>query len=424
MTRLSIGIQACVVTALCAATALPISAQQHQALPTYQVLYSFNGFTDGSTPSYSPLLRDSSGNLYGTTLYGGTSRDFEIGFGVVFELSSTGQETVLHSFTGGTDGGYPSGALLLDSAGNLYGTATQGGLAGGCGGMGCGIVFKLSPSGEETVLYTFSGGADGGNPGGGLIKDSAGILYGTAGSGGAYGYGVVFKVNLAGRESVLYSFQGGMDGEYPGAGVIRDSAGNLYGTTSEGGLSNGCLDGDTCGVVFEIGPSGQETVLYRFMGGSDGETPAAGLVRDSTGNLYGTTLYGGGTCSNVFGCGTVFKLDPSGIETVLYRFSGGHDGSHPLGGLVRDRFGNLYGTTLNGGDFRQGIGSGVVFQITAAGERVLYTFKYGPDGSTPSGTLVRDASGNLYGMASEGGEVTGCEFAGGCGVVFELVATD
>jgi len=232
------------------------------------------------------LIRDSAGNLYGTTNSGGTAYA-----GVVFKLNTSGQETVLYSFTGGADGGYPSYPVVRDSAGNLYGTAGSGGAAN------FGVVYKVNTSGQETVLYNFTGGADGGYPNG-VIRDSAGNLYGTTSSGGAAGYGVVYKVNTSGQETVLYSFTGGADGGYPNAGVVRDSTGNLYSTTYGGGTANK-------GVVYELNTSGQETVLHSFTGGADGSLPYAGLILDSKGNLYGTTFYGGKKQA-----GVVFKLVP------------------------------------------------------------------------------------------------------------------
>ena len=326
------------------------------------VLYRFTGGADGLGPA-ARLVRDPAGNLYGTTSRGGTS-----GYGVVFKLDTTGTETVLHSFTGGADGAYPGmGGLIRDSAGNLYGTTGFGGNSG-CGGSGCGVVFKLDSTGTETVLHRFRGaeGADGANPSGALIADSAGNLYGTTEDGGTVGpcrsdpepgCGVVFKLDTTHMETVLYSFTGGSDGAQPYAGLIRDSAGNLYGTTENGGLV-GCPDGFACGVVFKLDTTGTEAVLYSFTGGADGGNPYAGLIRDSAGNFYGSTGNGG-----TFGHGVVFKLDTTGTETVLHGFTGGTDGSSPIAGLTRDSAGNLYGTTAAGGSGCQGDGCGVVFRL-------------------------------------------------------------
>jgi len=275
---------------------------------TYTVLHEFKGYpTDGANPFQEHLIGDSAGNLYGTTYSGGAS-----GYGVVFKLDTTGTESVLYSFTGGADGASPYAALLQDSAGNLYGTATGGGI-GGCIPNGCGVVFKLDTTGTETVLYSFTGGTDGGYPGAGLIQDAAGNLYSTTFDGGASGAGVVFKLDTTGTETVLYSFTRGADGGGPKAGLIRDSAGNLYGTTASGGASSGC--GGGCGVVFKLDTTGTETVLHSFTGGAGGAGPSGGLSQDSTGNLYGTAEYdgvfSGDDCKVSFlGCGVVFKLQP------------------------------------------------------------------------------------------------------------------
>jgi uncharacterized repeat protein (TIGR03803 family) len=212
-------------------------------------------------------------------------------------------------------------------------------------------VYKLNVAGQETVLHSFTFGADGGYASGGVIRDSAGNLYGTASSGGTAGWGVVYKLNAAGQETVLYSFTGGADGGYPKSGVIFDPAGNLYGTTYFGGTSN-------AGVVYKLAPSGQETVLCNFTGytGANGGYPYTGVIRDSAGNLYGATPYGGSA-----GNGVVYELDPAGNETVLYTFTGGADGGEPFeGSLVRDSAGNLYGTTQFGGKNS----GGVVFELT------------------------------------------------------------
>jgi uncharacterized repeat protein (TIGR03803 family) len=263
--------------------------------------------------------------------------------GVVYKLDAAGQETVLHSFTGGTDGEYPYAGVTRDSAGNLYGT-TQGGGTGNAG-----VVYKLDTTGQETVLYSFSGGADGGYPDASVIQDSVGNLYGTTFNGGTANMGVVYKLDVGGQETVLYSFTGGADGASPYAGVIRDSAGDLYGTTVEGGTAG-------WGVVYKLDASGQETVLYSFMGGADGGDPYAGVIRDPAGNLYGTTLFG------TYGSGNVYKLDTTGQETVLYSFTNGADGGYPYAGVIRDSVGNLYGTTYNGGKDI----AGVVFKLTPA----------------------------------------------------------
>ncbi|HEY4741316.1 MAG TPA: choice-of-anchor tandem repeat GloVer-containing protein [Candidatus Acidoferrales bacterium] len=312
------------------------------------VLYSFTGGANGDP--YAGLVRDALGNLYGTT-YGVNSVDN----GTVFKLGANGQESLLYHFAGDADGANPYAALVRDSWGNLYGTTLFGGEGAGCFN-GCGTVFEVNTHGTETVLHAFSGtGGDGSLPYSGLVRDAQGDLYGTTETGGASGFGTVFKLNKAGVEIVLHSFAGGSDGANPYAGLVQDSLGNLYGVTEFGGTS-----GD--GTVFEINTAGKEKVLYSFAGGSDGANPIyASLVLDTQGDLYGTTAYGGGdttACTN--GCGTVFKVDTHGRETVLYRFSGSKgDGAHPVAGLVRDAQGNLYGTTSEGGT----AGMGAVFKL-------------------------------------------------------------
>jgi uncharacterized repeat protein (TIGR03803 family) len=392
---------ACAVVVLCAAAAIASSAQQPGLAPAYTLLHVFAGSEDGSNP-LAALIRDSSGNLYGTTYYGGNVNQCGSGCGVVFRLSpNNGQETGHYSFFGGPDdAANPVAPVIRDPYGNLYGTTYDG-------ARGFGAVFKVTLPATETLVYTFTGGADGAYPYGGLVRDSSGNLYGTTALGGTYGFGVVFMVSPAGQESVLHSFTGGADGGCPAAGLIRDSAGNLYGTTFVGGAGNG--------VVFKLTPAGQETVLYTFTGGADGAGPTGSLIQDSSGNFYSTTLGGG-----AFGVGVVFELSSGGSETVLYSFTGGPDGSCPAAALVRDRSGNLYGTTRNGGDASAcTYGCGVVFKVASTGqETVLHTFS-GKDGATPYSSLVLDSSGNLYGTTEFGGHYsTVCPL--GCGVAFKL----
>jgi len=252
---------------------------------------------------------------------------------------------VLHKFNG-ADGMFPEGPLAEDAAGNLYGAVPVG--------VGNGAVYKMDKSGEETVLYTFSGGSDGGIPEGGVIIDSAGNLYGTTMDGGAgfgnSGYGVVFKVDPAGNETVLHAFTSGSDGANPASALLLDAKGNLYGVTENGGSSE--CGGTGCGTAFELSPESgggwTENVLYAFCsvaGCADGEEPLAGpLVIDSAGNLYGTTYFGG-TADD----GVVFELDAAGKETILHSFTGGSDGANPRAGVIMDSEGNLYGTAEEGG---------------------------------------------------------------------------
>jgi uncharacterized repeat protein (TIGR03803 family) len=387
------------------------------------VLYNFTLAADGGNPT-AGVIRDSAGNLYGTTLYGGNDYslscpNFGFGCGVVYKLDATGQETALYRFcslANCADGNGPYAGVIRDSAGNLYGTATGGGKTGCLSDAGCGVVFKLDAAGNETVLYSFTGGADGGNPYAGVIRDSAGNLYGTASWGGdfsgcKYGCGVVYKLDTAGHLTVLYSFAGGADGSKPIAGLLRDAAGNLYGTTSNGGLSD-CADSG-CGVVYKLDTAGHLTVLHSFTGRADGSGPNGGLLRDAAGNLYGTTSNGGHLSGcNGSGCGVVYKLDPVGCETVLHTFSGLSDGSQPLAGVIADATGNLYGTTEYGGKGD----NGVVYKLDSTNHETVLSNFTTTDGQYPHAGVISDSAGNLYGTTTAGG-------SGGGGVLYEVDAT-
>jgi len=308
----------------------------------------------------------------------------------VFAMQSAQAQTftALHDFTGKPDGAEPLAGLARDAAGNLYGTTVSGGASS------YGTVFKVDTSGTETVLYAFTGSPDGGRPYAGLTRDTAGNLYGTTEVGGAYGLGTVFKVDSTGTESVLYSFTGSPDGAYPDAPLVRDAAGNLYGTTVSGGPSNS-------GAVFKVDTSGTENVLYSF-DGSDGASPVAGLTFDKTGNLYGTTFSGG-----PYGHGNVFKLTPSSggwKESVLYTFTGGVNGGYPDAGVIVDKSGNVYGTTQGGGAYD----GGTVFKLKPSTKgawniSVLYGFTGNNDGGAPEAGVIFDRSGNLYGTTFGGG---------------------
>jgi len=370
-------------------------------------LYEFQGGADGGAPN--ELIRDSAGNLYGTTIAGGKTI-----FGTVFKIDNSGKKTILYNFLGGTDGTEPHGGLVRDAEGNLYGTTEYGGdLSVLCAGMqGCGVVFKVDPTGHETVLYSFTGGADGGQPLAGLMLDSAGNLYGTTAGGGiggcdywAVGCGVVFKLDSTGKETVLYSFVGGTDSGVPASPVIGDSSGNLYGLTSGVGAA-------ASGSVFKLDANGKETVLHAFSNVPDGSQPYGRLVRDGAGNLYGTT-YGGGifdpnNCGDG-GCGVVFEVTPTGKEHVLYSFAGGPRGWGPLAGLARDKQGNLYGAAALGG---AGFACcGVVFELNPKREEILlHTFTGAADGGGPETGLILDAAGNLYGTAGQGTSGNGVAF--------------
>jgi uncharacterized repeat protein (TIGR03803 family) len=418
---------ACIALFAAAAIQTRLAGQEQQAT-TFTVLYTFSRSSNGSGPIVS--FRDSAGNLYGVTSRGGPLVCFNhvclpgcqgLGCGVVFKLDSTNKETVLHSFTG-ADGRFPT-VLLRDAAGNLYGTTFLGGSTA-CGGNGCGVIFKLDTTGKETLLHIFGASAGGWFPSGPLLRDSAGNFYGATVAGGdlacsglegsGTGCGVVFKVDTTGKETVLHTFTG-TNGASPGGGLLRDSAGNFYGTTFVGG-SNGR------GVIFKLDASGKETLLHSFAG-VDGSYPTS-LLRDSAGNLYGgANLGGSSTCSG--GCGVLFRLDSTDKETVLHRFMG-PDGSHPWGGLLRDSTGNLYGTTGSGGDLAcpHTGGCGVVFKLDTTGkETVLHSFTGGADGWYPIAGLLQDSAGNRYGTTSYGGQLTCPSSASGtgCGVIFKVV---
>lgn len=358
-----------------------VSAGQAQ---TFTTLYNFTGGADGGYPS-GGLVQDTAGSLYGTTADGGSS-----GYGTVFKLDTAGKETVLHSFKG-ADGSYPGmGPLVMDSAGTLYGTTFYGGASG------YGTVFKLDTAGQETVLHSFTG-KDGSYPTAGVIRDSARNLYGTTLAGGTSDYGTVFKLSKAGRLTVLHSFRN-TDGAYPIAGVVLDSKGNLYGATEEGGPLG-------YGTVFKLSKIGKETVLFYF-GESNGSLPWGTPFMDASGDLYGTADEGG----FLYDRGTVWRFTKTGGLGVLHQFAGGtSDGEYPRAGVVLDSNGNLYGNTEWGGSS----GSyGTVYELSGATVTLLHTFS-GPDGSFPVGTVLRDANGNLYGATTAGGSY-------GAGTVWEI----
>jgi uncharacterized repeat protein (TIGR03803 family) len=367
-----------------------------------QVIYSFAGAKDGEYLD-TDLVMDSAGNIYGTTVQGG-----DFGSGTVFQLSpSSGgwTHTVLYSFTGGTDGGEPYKGVTLDAQGNLYGTAVTGG-SGSCEG-GCGVLFKLANSGgiwTQSVIHAFTGGNDGSGPGSGLTFDHHGHFYGMTPTGGAYGLGVIFELRpLADgtwRLGVLHAFTGGADGSSASAGrLILDRAGNLYGVATVGGANNK-------GVAFELTRTQTGWTLlplYAFKDQPDGALPYGGLIFDRAGNLYGTTYYAG-----VHDVGTVFKLTHANgawTETVLYSFKGGTDGSSPISTLVADAAGNLYGTTSDGGT---GCACGVIFKLARGNngawiESVPYRFPGAPNAGFSYNGMVADSAGNFFGATTHGG---------------------
>jgi uncharacterized repeat protein (TIGR03803 family) len=354
-------------------------------------LHSFGptaGTADGASP-YAGVIQAIDGNFYGTTTTGGTySR------GTVFKVTPAGVETVLYVFgtNGSGDGTLPYGGLIQASDGNFYGT-TYGG-----GANGQGAVYKITPGGVETVLYSFgtTGSSDGNGPYGGVIQGSDGNFYGTTYYGGTTNWGTVYKISPAGVETMLYSFgtAGSKDGNYPQAGVIQGNDGNFYGTTYSGGANNN-------GTVYKVTPSGVETLLYSF-GSSDGSFPHAGVIQGSDGNFYGTTYRGGAN----FGYGTVYKVTPSGAETVLYSFGGGYAyGFNPNAGVIQGNDGNFYGTTSDGG--ANGY-YGTIFRLSPAGVlTVLYSFGATGDGTTPNAGVIQGNDGNFYGTTSKGGANSG-----------------
>jgi uncharacterized repeat protein (TIGR03803 family) len=332
---------------------------------TETILYNFTGSIDGGQP-YGSLVFDTAGNLYGTTNFGGNANCTQ-GCGTVFELtpgSGGWTESVIYSFSGGSDGREPYARLRFDAAGNLYGTTLFGGNINSTCSSGCGTVFKLtrvSSGWTESVIYTFQGAADGASPYDGLAFDATGNLYGTAYAGGRSGYGVIFKLALGSSgwtESVLHAFKGGNDGKYSYGDLILDAAGDLYGTASQGGSR-------TYGVVFELQPNSQgrwtEKVLHAFVNTPAGN-PVAGLVMDTAGSIYGTTMLGATQSACGGGCGSLFKLSPVSngwTYKQVHVFGQGTDGYHPTGDLILDSAGNVYGTTQAGG----AEGSGMVFEI-------------------------------------------------------------
>ncbi len=407
---------------------LPVAAR---AAAHEKVLYRFGGGTDGAFPS-SNLLLDTAGNLFGTSSRGGRTKDCTgsvPGCGVVFELAFSGngkwQERVLYAFKGGKDGLEPSGNLVVDVVGNIYGTTYGGGTGTVCTAIpGCGTVFELSPNGDgswrETVLYSFQDGSDGALPVG-LTIDAFGNLYGAAITGGTE-FGTVFELSPAAykggawKEKTLYSFQAFEI--QPNSGLVFDTKGNLYGSWFQ---LYSCYPG--CGVVFELkktGKSWQETDLYDFQGGGNGGEPMAGVILDGKGNLYGTGAEGGNNW------GIAFELKRAGnqwTEVILHNFCSHNncaDGAAPRGPLVFDNAGDLYGTTEGGGGGCTFPGCGVVFKLAATKtgwkETVLHTFRGEPDGSSPIQGLTLDGKGNLFGTTEAGGKGANS----GYGTVFEV----
>ena len=406
------------IATLCAWTALLILPTTGVCGHGYRVLYTFQGVNDGYFP-VAPLIRDKSGNLYGSTEFGGGNGCEGLGCGTIFKLAPDGTKSILHAFTGGSDGAIPLAGLVADRRGRLFGTAAGGGISGGenCTGyFGCGTVFELDPDGTFTVVYSFTGSQDGAQPST-LIAGPHGSLTGTAGYGGkahcypGYGCGLIYQLSRSGKQTVIHAFSGG-DGEFPGG--LLTGAGDLYGGAFDGGDYN-------FGAFYKLARNGRETVLHSF-DGSDGRGPGR-PVGDGAGNFYGTTPEGGGGCEQWDeGCGTLFKLAPDGTLTVLHDFDGKTEGGVPSD-LVRDARGNLYGTTNDGGNRNcdPDYGCGLVFKFTPDGHfQQLHLFG-GSDGEAPAARLLIGPHGYLYGTASGGGN-TSCHYGGvgGCGVIFEI----
>ena len=368
---------------------------------TTNVIYSFAGDEDGEYAD-TDLAIDQAGNLYGTTVLGG-----DFGGGTVFQLMPTPNgwvHTVLYSFTGGADGGEPYKGVTLDAQGNLYGTAVTGG-SGSCEG-GCGVAYKLTYSGgtwTQTVIHAFTGGDDGSGPGARLTIDRHGNLYGMAPTGGANGLGTIYQIYKDGTGNwtlkVIHTFTGGADGATGSAGKMLLHGGHLYGAATAGGIYGN-------GTAFELTPtqSGEWTfkTIYSFKGQPDAGFPYGGLLFDASGNLYGTTYYDG-----AYDFGAVYELAPRPAgewkEKVLYSFRGGSDGQNSISNLVMDAAGNLYGTTSEGG-----LGSGVIFELTPMPsapwvETVPHRFSGPPDGAFAYNGMVADGSGNFYGATVHGG---------------------
>ena len=367
---------------------------------TTEVIYSFLGDEDGEYAD-TDLDIDRAGNLYGTTVLGG-----DFASGTVFQLSPVAGSwvhTVVHSFTSGADGAQPYKGVTVDPAGNLYGTTVAGG-SGSCEG-GCGVAYKLANSGgtwTETVLHAFSGGSDGSGPGARLTIDKKGDLYGMAPTGGDYGSGTIYQLHQTSngnwRFRVIHAFTGGADGSSGSAGRMVVRGGHLYGAATTGGTYGS-------GTVFELTPTSAGEwnfrVIYSFRGQPDGVFPYGGVLFDSAGNLNGTTYYGGAN-----DLGTVYQLTPtvSGewTEQVLYSFGGANDGNSSISNLVLDPAGNFYGTTSEGGS-----GQGTIFQLTHRStrwvEQIVHQFSGPPDGGFPYTGMVPGLAGEFYGATVHGG---------------------
>jgi uncharacterized repeat protein (TIGR03803 family) len=348
---------------------------------------------------------------------------------LVAPATTTAQQafTVLHTFTSGADGARPT-ALIQATDGNFYGTTATGGGSAECpwAGGGCGTVFTMTPAGAVTILHAFAGGTDGAVPLASLMQATDGNFYGTTFYGGGtdaeceHGCGTVFKMTPAGTVTIVHAFAGGTDGASPRASLIQATDGSFYGTTIGGG--SGAPGGTNAGTVFKMTPAGMVTILHGFAGSADGATPFAALTQATDGNFYGTTVSAG-----ALNHGTVFMMTPAGTVTVLHAFAGGADGAMPKTALIQAADGTFYGTTAAGG----ASDSGTVFTMTPAGTvNVLHSFAGGAEGDDPEAALIQATNGNFYGTTySGGGNITACTTdvvsgnQNGCGTVFMMTPT-
>ncbi len=392
---------------LAGACALALSAPASAGKFTRLHVFRDNG-KDGVNPT-TALAPDGEGNFYGITGSGGRK-----GLGTVFRIAADGTEAVVYFFRGGSDGAHPSAGVTFGPDGALYGTTSSGG-GDGCNHVGCGTVYRLTIDGQESVLHAFVDGADGANPRGRVVFDGKGNLYGTTANGGDPNgdndYGTVFKISAKGSESILYAFKGGSNAFLPAGTMVFDNAGNLFGTAAGGASKQGS--------IFKLTPDGVESLFYSFHGNgsddTDGRGPTGDLLIDAAGNLFGTTGLGGDV-----DFGTVFRVTPDGVETLLHSFDMSFDGSggaFPHAGLVADAEGNLYGTTSEEGTDN----FGTVFKLEVDGTFTdLHLFKKIGSGIYPHGGVTLDGLGNLYGTTWQGGGSSdACGFAG-CGTVFKL----
>jgi uncharacterized repeat protein (TIGR03803 family) len=401
---------------ICTAAAIVAPAQ------TFTTLLDFNG-VDGSEPYLVSLVQGRDGGFYGTTEGGGSRICWQVGCGEVFRVTSGGTLTALQ-FNNAPDSSVPFSGLVLAANGSFYGTTQYGG-TGHCYNVGfpkgCGTIFELTPPGLLRTLYSFctqSGCPDGESPYAALTLAADGNLYGTTRVGGMNGDGTVFRVTPSGVVTTIYSFcsqSNCTDGSRPYAGLVQGDDGNLYGTTSLGGDET-CGVGLGCGTVFKITRSGTLAVLHRFEG-SDGSEPTGVITLGNDGNFYGTTYLGGDlTCMQPIGCGTIFRITPAGTLITLDLLSTANGG--PTAPLVLGNDGNFYGTTagvLNG----IALNYGTVFKVTPSGAlTTLHTF-VNSDGSDPTGGLLQATSGVFYGTTLSGGNL-GCNKGVGCGTIFTL----